>query len=90
MIRSLVIAAAVLGVAAPAFAEAPVSAVPGALAGRSPHHAYVAANAGETSCGKTMHSIPAGKPHSYGANALPKPCPAVEFASTAPTTTAAD
>lgn len=70
MFRSVLIAATLLGAAVPAFAEAPVSATPGALAGRSPHRTFIAADAARTSCGKTMHSLPAGKPHTYGLHAL--------------------
>jgi hypothetical protein len=58
----------------------------GAMAGRSPHKAYrpVAAQA----CRETaMHSLPAGKPHSYGTHALRGTCDGTRIAAARPTTT---
>jgi len=50
-------------------AETPTPVGHGATAGRSPHQAY---NAGTTAtCGKVMHTIPAGKLPTYGTNAIP-------------------
>ncbi|NIJ08471.1 hypothetical protein FHS31_002088 [Sphingomonas vulcanisoli] len=83
MFRPLLIAASLFSVAAPALAEAPISATPGALAGRSPHHQFIAADADRSTCGKTMHSLPAGKPHAYGRHALAaQPCAQSTLAAT--------
>ena len=70
MSRSLLMAAASLALLLPAAASAApgdthVRAESGALAGRSPHQAYRPVVATPANCGKTMHSIPAGKLPSY-------------------------
>jgi hypothetical protein len=77
MSRSLLMAAASLALLLPAAASAApgdthVRAESGALAGRSPHQAYRPVVATPANCGKTMHSIPAGKLPSYGTHAFPK------------------
>ena len=79
--RTLLIAAGALILpASAAFAQlAPAHA--GALSGRSPHVAYRTADATPATCGKTMHSLPAGKLPVHGTHALPKePCTSVEMA----------
>lgn len=87
MSRRLLMAAASLALLLPAAASAApgdthVRADAGALAGRSPHQAYRPIAATATSCGKTMHSIPAGKLPSYGTHAFPKPdCAVTEVAA---------
>lgn len=64
----------------PAIAAGPVAVGHGATAGRSPHQAY--ATEAPAGCGKTMHSIPAGKLPTYGRHAHPAtPCPAMMVAS---------
>jgi hypothetical protein len=77
MSRSLLMAAASFALILPAAASAApgdthVRAESGALAGRSPHQAWRPIAATPTTCGKTMHSIPAGKLPSYGTHAFPK------------------
>ena len=73
-LKMLVIAAALTLPASVAFAEAATPVGNGALSGRSPIHAYKTADAGPT-CGKMMHTIPAGKLPTYGLNAMrPMPC----------------
>ena len=88
MSRSLLMAAASLALLLPAAASAApgdthVRAETGALAGRSPHQAYRQIAAAPSTCGKTMHSIPAGKLPTYGTHAFPKAdCAATEVAAT--------
>jgi hypothetical protein len=73
-LKMLVIAAALTLPATAAFAQAAAPVGNGALSGRSPIHAYKTGDAGAT-CGKVMHTIPAGKLPTYGLNAFPaKPC----------------
>ncbi len=55
-----------------AVSDTHVRADSGALAGRSPHQAFRQVSAVSTSCGTTMHTIPAGKLPVYGTHALPK------------------
>jgi hypothetical protein len=66
-----------------AVSDTHVRAESGALAGRSPHQAYRQVSAVSTSCGASMHTIPAGKLPVYGTHALPKPActEAAELAS---------
>ena len=71
MKNSILIAAALLLPAVPAFAQTAVPVGHGATAGRSPHQAYSTV-AAKPSCAHTvMHSIPAGKLPTYGTHALP-------------------
>ncbi|WP_404710218.1 hypothetical protein [Sphingomonas sp. MMS24-J13] len=87
MSRSLLMAAASLALLLPAAASAApgdthVRAEAGALAGRSPHQAFRPIAATPATCGKTMHSIPAGKLPSYGTHAFPKAdCTVTEVAA---------
>jgi len=69
MFRTALIAAALMVPALPALAA--TDATPGALAGRSPHKAYVSAEA-KPACAATMIALPAGKLPVYGTHALPK------------------
>lgn len=67
MTRTMLIAATTfILTATPAFAQSAVPAGSGALSGRSPHQAYRADAGAERQCGKTMHSLPAGKLPTYG------------------------
>lgn len=67
MTRTMLIAAAALILpATSALAQSAVPAGPGALSGRSPHHAYRTDALVNRQCGKTMHSLPAGKLPTYG------------------------
>jgi hypothetical protein len=83
--RNLLILATALALpASAAFAQSATPAGPGALAGRSPHQAYVADVTATTTatCGKSMHSLPAGKLPTYGTHALPAtPCAKPALAS---------
>jgi hypothetical protein len=79
--RTLLIATCALVLPASSAIAQLVPAGSGALAGRSPQASYRTAGAVAATCGKTMHSLPAGKLPVYGANALPKaPCGSVELA----------
>lgn len=70
MTRTILILAAALALpASAALAQAAPDAGHGALAGRSPHKAYRSA-AATPACGKTMHSLPAGKLPVYGTKAV--------------------
>ncbi|WP_442678639.1 hypothetical protein ACSBM8_14135 [Sphingomonas sp. ASY06-1R] len=81
MTRTLLIATCALVLPASSAIAQLVPAGSGALAGRSPQVSYRTADATAATCGKTMHSLPAGKLPVYGANALPKaPCSSVELA----------
>ncbi len=79
MSRRLLMAAASLTLLVPAAASAAPGATPsathvradaGAIAGRSPHHAYRPI-AAAPACGRTMHTIPAGKLPVHGTHAFP-------------------
>ncbi len=72
--KLLVIATALSLPASLALAETARPVGNGALSGRSPIQAYKTGDAGAT-CGKIMHTIPAGKLPTYGLNAMrPTPC----------------
>jgi len=69
--KHLILAAVALALpTVPALAQAAASATPGALAGRSPHQVFRPAVA-TPACGRSMHSLPAGKLPTYGTHALP-------------------
>lgn len=72
MKKNVLIAVALLLPAVPALAQTAVPTGHGALAGRSPHQAYKTAAADTPACGRTMHSLPAGKLPTYGTHALPR------------------
>lgn len=69
----LIAAAALVLPASAAFAQAGTDVNHGALAGRSPHKVYRTA-AATPACGKSMHSLPAGKLPTLGTHALPARC----------------
>jgi hypothetical protein len=79
--RTLLIAAATLVLPASAALAQAVPAGAGALSGRSPQVSYRTAGATAATCGKTMHSLPAGKLPVYGTHAMPAAaCAPVEMA----------
>jgi hypothetical protein len=79
--KMLVIAAALTLPASAAFAQTATPVGNGALSGRSPHQAYKTSDASATTCGKVMHTLPAGKLPTYGLNAFPAaPCDSPKLA----------
>ena len=73
--RRLILAAALaltLPAAAIAQSAGHVNATSGALAGRSPHHAFRPASAA-AGCPAAMHTLPSGKLPVYGATTLARP-----------------
>ncbi|UAK25087.1 hypothetical protein [Sphingomonas nostoxanthinifaciens] len=71
---------AAASLAAPLVAQPLVASdATGPLSGRSPHKVMRVASAAPA-CGKTMHSIPAGKLPTYGLHAFPRACADVEVA----------